>query len=708
MFKYALSALALLTLLGVIFAGAPRAQAQAACVETYTVQSGDTLGVIAEKYLGAINAYPQIVTATNEAAKTDSSFKTIADANVIEVGQKLCIPAKSATAPTAPTTAPTAVGAAAGFYTNTGPAADASALVYLLTLDPNGGAVMTQTYVSKGAFVSTGKWSQNANTVTVNFATQDGKPSTAVVVLTESDTGLTTTQDDAKVFGDPGFVLTKTPADVVALSGVYNNTKTGADGVETFVALTLTPDLKALFNTLVTGKDPVNQSGAWTANGKQVTVNLTTQNGQAVQENFVFELQGENLVATQFDQAKFGAEGLTLKRVEGIGAVSAVATAAPTPAPTAAPTAAPVAPLTLAQLGNATYSVQDAPGGDVTLKEGKAEEELAPGSASKYTAQIAEPLANGTLDGKPYAAAVLITSGGGSGSFYNLAVVPNNNGQPGTGMTAFLGDRIKVTAIAFANNLVNVNYFDRKEGEPMTAEPTVAVTKAYQVVDGKLVEAQPGTTAPAGSLEGTYISSQPAADASALLWQVFLGPNNEAAWLSNYVGKGTINSTGVWAQTSENTLALTLLKQDGQNIRQEFVFQVQGDMLVATQYNQSLYGSSGITLYKANAQVTGTVTYTQKIALPDDAVVEVYLVELVTNAPAKFLSGISYRANGQQVPLPYKVVYNAGQINPASTYVVQAFISSNGKLLFKNDAGVAVITNGAPTDNVEIVVQPPQ
>src|SRR5581483_9359461 len=101
------------------------------------------------------------------------------------------------------------------------------------------------------------------------------------------------------------------------------------------------------------------------------------------------------------------------------------------------------------QLGNANYQVQDAPNGGLALKDGKAAVEAAPGSASQYTAQIAEPLANGALNGKAFAAAVLITSGGGSGTFYNLAVVPNDNGTPGTGMTVLLGDRIKVQGIAF-------------------------------------------------------------------------------------------------------------------------------------------------------------------------------------------------------------------------------------------------------------------
>ena len=710
--KFAFTALALLTLLGLVLTGAPRAQAQAACVETYTVAAGDTLGSIAEKYLGEIGAYPQIVTATNEAAKTDTSFKTIADANVIEVGQKLCIPAKSATAPTttAPTTAPAqSAGAAAGLYTNTGPAADASALIYLLTLDPNGGAVMTQSYVSKSSFVSTGSWSQNGNAVTVKFTTQDGKANPATVVLNAEADKLTTTQDDAKIFnGTTGFVLAKTPADVVALSGVYNTTLAAAgDKPERFIAFTLTPDAKALFIQNPTGQDSIVETGTWTASGANATINLTKRGDADIQEKFVFALQGENFVASEYNKEVWGADGLTLKRVEGIGATSAPAAVAPTPTATATPAPA-VAPLTLAQLGNTTYMIQDAPNGDVALKEGKAEEEIAPGSASKYTAQLGDQLANGTLDGKAYAATILITSGGGSGTFYNVAAVPNNNGTPGTGITFFLGDRIQVQSLKIENGAIHVSYLDRKADEPMTAAPTVAQSKVLVIDNGKLAEGATILPVPEGSLEGTYIAWGPAADASGLLWNLFLGPNGNASWLSNYVGKGTINSTGVWEQTTATTINLTLIHRDGQNIGEEFTFEAQGDQLVATQYNQSLYGANGITFYKANGTVKGTVTYLEKIALPNDAVYEVYLLDVSNpDAPGTYISGISNRTNGDQVPLAFEIPYAPSQISPNGKYIVQAFISSNGKLLFKNSNGVAVITNGAPTSNVQVVVAPP-
>ncbi len=70
----------------------------AVCAEVYTVQGGDTLGKISEKYLGSIAAYNQIVEATNAAAASDSQFSQISDPNLIEVGVAVCIPGEKAMA----------------------------------------------------------------------------------------------------------------------------------------------------------------------------------------------------------------------------------------------------------------------------------------------------------------------------------------------------------------------------------------------------------------------------------------------------------------------------------------------------------------------------------------------------------------------------------------------------------------------------------
>lgn len=60
--------------------------------EAYTVQGGDWLSKIAEKYYGEAQQYAAIIEATNAKAAQDPSFATINDPNLLDVGQKLWVP----------------------------------------------------------------------------------------------------------------------------------------------------------------------------------------------------------------------------------------------------------------------------------------------------------------------------------------------------------------------------------------------------------------------------------------------------------------------------------------------------------------------------------------------------------------------------------------------------------------------------------------
>ena len=60
--------------------------------EAYTVQAGDWLSKIAEKYYGASVNYPRIIEATNAKSTVDGTFTPIDDANLIVPGQRLWIP----------------------------------------------------------------------------------------------------------------------------------------------------------------------------------------------------------------------------------------------------------------------------------------------------------------------------------------------------------------------------------------------------------------------------------------------------------------------------------------------------------------------------------------------------------------------------------------------------------------------------------------
>jgi len=106
-------------------------------------------------------------------------------------------------------------------------------------------------------------------------------------------------------------------------------------------------------------------------------------------------------------------------------------------------------------------------------------------------------------------------------------------------------------------------------------------------------------------------------------------------------------------------------------------------------------------------QVTGTVTYLQRSALPEDAVLQVTLQDVsLADAPAIVIGAQIYRTDGAQVPLPYTVYYQPEIIQEGRTYTVAARITdADGNLLFINDTSTPVINNGETTD-VEILVVP--
>ena len=105
--------------------------------------------------------------------------------------------------------------------------------------------------------------------------------------------------------------------------------------------------------------------------------------------------------------------------------------------------------------------------------------------------------------------------------------------------------------------------------------------------------------------------------------------------------------------------------------------------------------------------VTGTVTYLVRSALPPAAVVEVTLQDVSKqDVPAETISSQRIEANGKQVPFPYALKYDSAQIDPQHTYAVRATIKDGDKLLFTSTQAYPVITNGAPTSRVEIIVEP--
>lgn len=130
-----------------------------------------------------------------------------------------------------------------------------------------------------------------------------------------------------------------------------------------------------------------------------------------------------------------------------------------------------------------------------------------------------------------------------------------------------------------------------------------------------------------------------------------------------------------------------------------------GLLLIVVTLLSGLLGSTGV-LAQSGAQVTGTLTYLPRIALPDDAVVNVQLQEVSrADAPATVLAEQEFVTEGAQVPLPFALDYDPAGIAEQLTYVVRATIRANdGQLLWTTDTFVPVITQGNPTSEIEIVL----
>lgn len=136
---------------------------------------------------------------------------------------------------------------------------------------------------------------------------------------------------------------------------------------------------------------------------------------------------------------------------------------------------------------NATYTIE---GTAVKLMNGNAESPAAPGSSTKTITQYFGNDATGDLngDGVSDVAFILTQSSGGSGTFYYVvAALKNGNGYTGTD-AVLLGDRIAPQTMQIENGELIVNYADRKAGEPMTARPSLGVSKYLRVAGTALVQ----------------------------------------------------------------------------------------------------------------------------------------------------------------------------------------------------------------------------
>lgn len=171
--------------------------------------------------------------------------------------------------------------------------------------------------------------------------------------------------------------------------------------------------------------------------------------------------------------------------------------AAPAPAASASPASVPATPMDQSapapqaafDAKNSTFTLD---GQAVTLKDGLSSIPSAPGSASSTTTRYIGHEGRGDLnnDGQEDVAFMVTQDGGGSGLFYYaVAAIKTADGYKTT--NGFLiGDRIAPQSIVIPQNSneFQVNFADRKQGEPMSAEPSVGSVLLLKVTPQGVLE----------------------------------------------------------------------------------------------------------------------------------------------------------------------------------------------------------------------------
>ncbi|HSW97490.1 MAG TPA: DUF4232 domain-containing protein [Candidatus Saccharimonadales bacterium] len=116
------------------------------------------------------------------------------------------------------------------------------------------------------------------------------------------------------------------------------------------------------------------------------------------------------------------------------------------------------------------------------------------GSSSGYSQDTAT-IGNKTLSpSQTRAAAILVDSPGGSGTFYYLVGAMNANGEEIYSKPLLLGNRIKIVSVVVEDlqaqgyGITTVRYLEHAANEPMAAEPTQEMTAQYSFQsDGNLL-----------------------------------------------------------------------------------------------------------------------------------------------------------------------------------------------------------------------------
>lgn len=135
---------------------------------------------------------------------------------------------------------------------------------------------------------------------------------------------------------------------------------------------------------------------------------------------------------------------------------------------------------------DATYNIDNQ---SVTLQNGYSEENIDDSAVTVITKYFGnEVSADFNGDGVEDKAFLMTREPGGSGTFFYLVALVSKGSSFVGSNAIFLGDRIAPQTTEYRDGQIIVNYADREPDEPMTARPSMGVSKYFHVKDDKLEE----------------------------------------------------------------------------------------------------------------------------------------------------------------------------------------------------------------------------
>lgn len=108
------------------------------------------------------------------------------------------------------------------------------------------------------------------------------------------------------------------------------------------------------------------------------------------------------------------------------------------------------------------------------------------------------------------------------------------------------------------------------------------------------------------------------------------------------------------------------------------------------------------------ATVSGNIVSQDGGTVPDGDTIQVQIQDVSqADAAAKVIGEQTIDGSGQSFPIPYEVSYDPESIDERFTYSMSVRIDdADGNLIYISDTSTPVITNGNPTEDVDINVVP--